>query len=150
MASSTEILIGELGAQHVLVRPMSRSNPGLFDTWDANGIDCEVAIAAGGFRGTFRADLKSEEFQTFREQVDGLTVTVEGVASLTGLEGQLALSLTGAGRGQVRVVGEALDVAGTGNRLQFAFDVDSSSLPEISRSLEHLLSAFPVIGAPDS
>jgi hypothetical protein len=150
VAPSTEILIGDLAAQHVLVRPMSRSTPGLFDTWDGNWIDCEVEMAAGGFRGRFRADLRSEEFQTFLEQVEGLSATMEGVAGLTGMEGQIALSLTGEGMGRVRVAGEALDVAGTGNRLQFAFDVDQTCLPEIARSLEHLLSAFPVVGAPDA
>jgi hypothetical protein len=129
---------------------MARSNPGLFDAWDGNWIDCEVEIAAGGFRGTFRADMRSEEFQTFLEQLEGVGSAMEGVASLSGVEGQIAVSLTGDGPERVRLAGEALDVAGTGNRLQFAFDVDRACLPEISRSLEHLLSAFPVIGAPDA
>jgi hypothetical protein len=150
VAPSTEIVIGDPVAQHVLIRPLSRSHPGLFDDWDGNGIDCEVEIAAGGFRGSFQAQLRAEEFQAFLEQVQGVTTTIEGVASLTGMEGQIALSLTGEGSGRLRLAGEARDVAGTGNRLQFAFDVDATCLPEISRSLEHLLSAFPVIGTPDA
>ena len=50
MAPSTEIVIGDVGAQHVLIRPIARSSPGLFDNWDANGLICEVELAAGGFR----------------------------------------------------------------------------------------------------
>lgn len=150
MAASTEVLIGDPGAQHVLIRPLSRSSPGLFDTWDGHGIDCEVEIAAGSFQGRFRADVRSDEFYTFLEQIEGLSTAIDGTASLTSMEGQMALSLTGNGSGRIRVVGEAVDVVGAGNRLQFGFDVDQTALSEISRSLEYLLAAFPVIAAPEA
>ena len=52
VAPSTEIVIGDVGAQHVLIRPVARSSPGLFDNWDANGLICEVELAAGGFRAS--------------------------------------------------------------------------------------------------
>ena len=55
VAASTEVLIGEASAQHVLIRPLSRSNPGLFDERDGNWIDCEVELVAGGFRGSIHA-----------------------------------------------------------------------------------------------
>ena len=67
MAPSTEIVIGDVGAQHVLIRPVARSSPGLFDNWDANGLICEVELAAGGFRAAFSADMRSEEFQAFMD-----------------------------------------------------------------------------------
>lgn len=150
MGASTEILIGDPGGQHVLIRPLFRSHPGLFDRWDGNWIDCELQIVAGCFRGGFRADLRSEEFQTFLEEVEGLSRTLEGTASFTTMEGQIALSLTGDGKGHVRVTGEGIDAAGIGNRLQFAFEIDQTHLPPICESLGHLLAAFPVTGAPDS
>ena len=149
MAPSTEIRVGDSGGQHVLIRPLSRSHPGLFDYWDGNWIVCEVEIAAGGFRGGFRADLRGEEFLGFLNETAELSRTLEGAASLTSMEGQIALTLTGDGKGLVRVAGEAVDVAGTGNRLQFGFGIDQTCLPEIARSLEYLLAAFPVLGAPD-
>ncbi len=149
MAASTEVLIGESSAQHVLIRPLSRSNAGLFDERDGNWIDCEVELVAGGFQGRFRTDVSSEEFQTFLEQVDGLSTAVDGTASLTTMEGQIALSLTGDGTGHVRVTGEAVDVAGSGNRLQFGFDMDDASLSGIARSLGYLLAAFPMKDASD-
>jgi hypothetical protein len=150
LGASTEVLIGDSGAQHLLIRPLFRSHPGLFDYWDGNWIDCELEIVAGGFRGRFRADLRSEEFHTFLQEVEGLSRTVEGTATFTTMEGQIALSLSGDGKGSVRVSGEAIDVAGIGNRLQFGFDIDQTSLPSICRSLDDLLAAFPVTGAPDS
>ncbi len=147
MAATTEVLIGDSGAQHVLIRPWARSNPGLFDERDGNWIDCEVELSAGGFHGRFRTDVSSEEFQIFMEQVEGVSTAVDGTASLTTMEGQIALSLTGDETGHVRVAGEVVDVAG--NRLQFGFAVNQDALPEIARSLGHLLAAFPTSDSPD-
>ncbi len=150
MAASTEILIGESGGQHVVIRPLSRSHPGLFDYWDGNWIVCEVEIAAGGFRGGFRADLRGEEFLGFLNETAELSRTLEGAASLTSMEGQIALTLTGDGRGLVRVAGEAVDVAGSGNRLQFGFGIDQTCLPEIARLWNTCSPPFPCSARPMS
>lgn len=150
MAASTEIVIGDVKAQHVLIRAVSRSNPGLFDYWDGNWIVCEVEIAAGGFRGRFSADLRSEEFHAFMDQILELERTIDGAATFATMEGQVALSLTGASDGRVRVAGEAVDSAGDGNRLTFGFDIDRAGLPQISRSLGDLLTTYPVLEAPDA
>ena len=144
MAASTEVLIGDADGQHVLFRPLSRSQPGLFDEWDGNWIDCELEIASGGFRGSFRADLRSEEFTAFLAQTQELVQALQGSASLTTMEGQIAVFLTGNGKGPIRVHGEAIDEAGGVNRLQFQFEIDQSYLGPICQSLDHLLAAFPV------
>jgi hypothetical protein len=145
---STEIFIGDANAQHVVLRPLSRTHPGLFDSSDGNWIDCEVHVAVGGFRGSFRAALRSEEFQTFLEEVEALNRTLEGTATFRTLEDQVAITLSGNGKGTVHVSGETIDSPGTGNRLQFGFEMDQTYLPEICRSLEYLLAAFPVIATP--
>jgi carbon monoxide dehydrogenase subunit G len=150
VAPSTEILIGHLESQHVVLRPLSRSHPGLFDHRDGNWIDCEVQISVGGFRASFRADLRSEEFQAFLEEIESLSRTLDGTASFTSMEGQVALFLSGDGKGHIRVDGEAIDAAGSGNRLKFSFELDQTYLPAIGRSLEYLLAAFPVTGSPDA
>jgi hypothetical protein len=149
MADSSEVLIGDVGSQHVLIRPLSRSQPGLFDSTDGNWIECELEIAAGAFRGAFPAHLRSEEFESFLEEAQDLHRTLDGAATFTALEGQIAFSLTGDGKGHLRISGEAIDDGGAGNRLQFKFDLDQSYLPAICASLEHLLAAFPVIGRAD-
>jgi hypothetical protein len=110
---------------------------------------CEVDITAGGFRGRFNADLRSEEFHAFMGQILELERAVDGAATFTTMEGQLALSLSAGSNGRVRVAGEAVDTAG-GNRLTFGFDIDPGGLSEISRSLGYLLAAYPVLDAPDA
>lgn len=150
VAATTEVLIGDAGAQYVLIRPVARSSPGLFDYWDGNWIVCEVEIAAGGFRGRFDADLRSEEFHAFMEQIAELDRTVDGAATFSTMEGQLMLTLSADGQGHITVAGQALDLAGSPNRLNFRFDMEQKCLPAVSRSLEYLLAAFPVIGSPDA
>ncbi len=150
MAESTDILIGDPDGQHLLIRPLGRCHPGLFDSSDGNRIDCEVAVQVKGFRGNFRADLRSEEFQSFLEETQGLQRTFEGTAQFTTMEEQVALTLAGDGKGHVRVSGEARDEPGSGNRLQFEFALDQAVLPSICRSLEQLLAAFPVVTAPEA
>jgi hypothetical protein len=147
--ASTEILIGDEDAQRILIRPLGRRHPGLFDYSDGNWISCEIQISAGGFRGGFQADLRSEEFQAFLAEVETLRQTLEGSAAFSTMEGQIAFSLAGDGNGRVRVSGEALDEPGVGNRLHFEFGIDQTYLPQITASLEHLLAAFPVTGTPD-
>jgi hypothetical protein len=146
---TTEFLVGDADAQHVLIRPLSRREPGLFDNEDGNWIDCEVQIAVGGFRGTFRMDLSSEEFRDFSEELAGLSQTLEGTVTFSSEAGQVVLSLTAQHDRRVRISGEAIDAPESGNRLQFSFDIDQTSLPLICRSLDDLLAAFPVAAAPD-
>jgi hypothetical protein len=150
MADSTDVLIGDANAQHVLIRPLGRRHPGLFDSSDGNWIDCDLQITVGGFRAGFRVDLRSEEFLTFLEDVRGLMQALEGTASFATMEGQLALYLTGDGKGHMRVSGEATDDAGSSNRLQFAFDIDQTYLEPVARSLEYLLAAYPVLDGADA
>ena len=150
LAASTDILIGDSEGQRLLIQPVGRRHPGLFDYWDGNWIACDIQIAAGGFRGGFHADLRSEEFQAFLGELESLSQALEGSAAFSTLEGQLAFSLTGDDQGHVSVKGEAVDQAGIGNRLHFEFDIDQTSLPQICQALEHLLVAFPVTGTPDA
>jgi hypothetical protein len=150
MAPSTDILIGDAGAHHVLIRPLSRSHPGLFDYWDGNWIDCEVQISSGGFRGQFRVHLRAEEFAGFLTDVTDLSRTLEGAATFNTMEGQLSVTLSADGRGHVHVQGTAVDEPGTGNQLEFRFDIEQTYLQGIADCLESVVAAFPVVNPTDA
>jgi hypothetical protein len=147
VSASTEVLIGDAGGPHVLIRVLFRNHPGLFDAGDGNWLGCEIEIAAGAFRGAFPADLRAEEFKTFFDEADALSRALDGIATLSTIEEQIALTLSGDGKGHVRVQGDARDAPAGENRLHFGFDIDQTYLQEICRSLEIILSAFPVVGA---
>lgn len=105
-------------------------------------LDCEIEVAAGGFNGRFRAFLRTADFPPFRKQLQHLYKRLEGVASFTTLEGQLALRLTGDGKGHISVEGSAVDVAGTGNRLIFEFEIDQTYLSRVIAELERVERGF--------
>jgi hypothetical protein len=150
VAPSTDILIGDADAQHVLIRPLSRRQPGLFDYSEANWIECEVEISAGLFHGTVRADIRSEEFQAFLDEAEGMIGTLEGAASLTTMEGQLAVAIAIDGDERTRVTGEVSDAPTSGNRLRFAFEIERAQVPDIAQSLTYLLAAFPATGTVET
>lgn len=150
MAPTTDILIGDTDAQHVVIRPLSRRHPGLFDYAEASGIECEVEIAAGKFHGTLPVDVRSEEFQAFLDEVEGMIGTLEGAATLTTMEGQLSVALAIEGSDRMRVSGEASDALASSNRLRFSFEAERAQLPAIAQSLTYLLAAFPSTGTVET
>ena len=130
----------------MLIRPVARRHPGLFDHRDANWIECECRLQSGAFHGDIRADLRSNELSAFLDDVRALGQSVDALAGLSPEEGRIALTMQRDDRGRVRVSGEAID---DGNRLQFHFYVDPSSLPSLCEALERVLAVFPVVAAPD-
>jgi hypothetical protein len=143
VSAATELVIGDVGGEHLTVRALSRNPPDLFDSSEADSIACEVEIVAGPFRGDLRADLVPEDFQSFLDEAEALSRAADGTATFSASPGRLAFSLAAAGTGVIRVRGEALDTADGPNHLHFAFDIDRSWLPAICRSLQELLTAFP-------
>jgi hypothetical protein len=150
VTATTEILIGDANGEHVVMNVLSRRSPGLFDHWDGNWLACELQISVGGFRAAFRADLRSEEFLTFLGEVEALSRALDGAATFFTIEEQIRLTLTADGLGHIRVQGEARDLPGSDNHLHFAFDIDQTYLPQICRSVEVVLAAFPVVGSADA
>ena len=150
MDEEQAIVIGSEGGQHVLIRPLWRSHPKETDYWDGNWIESEVKLRVGGFRGSYRASLRAEDFAGFRNELATLTETLSGVARFCTMEEQLELELKGDDMGHVRVNGKALDDAGIGNVLEFTFEIDQTYLPELTRSVESVMSRFPVVGSPDA
>lgn len=130
----------------MLIRPVARRHPGLFDHRDANWIECDCRIRAGAFHGEIRTDLRSDELGAFLDELRALQQSRDGRAALTPGEGSLALTLQDDARDRLRVSGEAVD---DGNRLQFHFEIEPLSLASICETLEGILTVFPVVAAPE-
>ena len=139
VAASTDILIGDASAQHVLIRPVSRTTPGLFDDRDDSAISCEVQIAVGGFRGQFAAELRTEEFRSMLDEIEASGTSLENAANFDASE-TFSIVMSG----NVLVAGYVADAEEDGNRLEFAFAMGAAAMPELVRSLEQVLAAFPL------
>ena len=57
--------------------------------------------------------------------------------------------MEGDGRGHIQVNGQAIDVVGVGNRLEFSLRMDQTYIPPILKALSAVLKEFPVLGDPD-
>jgi hypothetical protein len=112
--------------------------------YDDNWLRSSVSIAAGAFSGKFDAAFLTAEFLGFREQLQALYESLAGTARFETLEEQLSLVLVGDGRGGVLLKGIAVDVLGTGNRLEFELALDQSYLHSALEGLNDIVTRFPV------
>jgi hypothetical protein len=138
--------IGSNRAEQLLVRVISRSSGD--DYWDGNWLTCEVRLSAGGFRGQFQANLRTDELERFAAQVRTLYDDLKTPALLEPMEEQLVLRLEGDGRGHIDCHGEARDVVGTGNLFRFELQLDQTQLFATMAQLSELLNRYPVRGSP--
>jgi hypothetical protein len=145
-----EIRIGGERRDFISIRPLWRCHPEQDDYWDGNWVESEIRVRVGGFQGSFRASLRSDEFQKFKRELTRLSTTLAGKATFATMEEQLTITMDGNGRGHIQVSGQATDMAGIGNRLNFSLEIDQTHLPAIIAALSSILQKFPVVGTSDA
>lgn len=130
----------------LVLRPVGRAHPGAIDYWDGNWLLTEISVRVGAFRGTIRADLRTEELASFRSQLSAVYASLSGEARLVSMEEWIDLRVTGDGLGHFDVEATVRDQAGGGNALQFGLELDQTHIPEMLASLDRIALAFPVLG----
>lgn len=125
------------GTEHEFARVEVRGANG--DGW----LPSLVEVSAGAFRGAFPSDLDCWAFARFAREVRELHKTLKGTATFSTYEKQLELSLVGDGLGHIQVRAEAMDYAGTGNKLIFRLDIDQTELPPLMKDLDAIADAYP-------
>jgi hypothetical protein len=141
------MVIGNESTNWVEVQVLARSHPGCQDNWDGNWVRSEVTLRAGAFSGRYDADLRTDEFARFRDELKAVFQPLIGKAEFSSLEGWLAIEFVGNGKGHFSGSCQAMDTPGTGNRLSFSLAIDQTEIPSILRDLDFILSKFPVIGS---
>jgi hypothetical protein len=140
--------IGASNRAHVIVSPSRRENPKAADYWDGNWVCATVTVAAGAFRGSFEAQLRSDEFLRFRDGLRPLYEKLAGRAVFDPMEPWLRIEVEGDGKGHFHASCKACDQPGIGNALSFAVDFDQTELPAILEGLDAICEAFRVVGSP--
>ena len=134
------------GAEHerveVCIRSYEYAPTGEYH--DDNWLAVKVSLSVGAFRGSFQASFLTEEIVLFREGVAALYETLTGIARFIAMENQLFLELSGNGRGNIAIKGEARDQCGVGNRLEFELNIDQTQLAETMKELDAVIERFPV------
>jgi hypothetical protein len=111
---------------------------------DANWLGIRLTIAAGAFRGNFATAFLTSEIEALRSQLRTLYASLKGAVKFETLEGQLTLTFEGNGLGGIKLLGEALDQAGIGNRLCFRLSLDQTQIGAALTQLDEVLESFPV------
>ena len=131
--------IGEQDSDYVRVEIRGDNGDGWFSA--------KVDLVVGAFRGTYPANFNSWAFSNFRRELEELYRTVSGSASFTSYERQLELMMTCGAQGHIELRAEAVDLAGTGNRLILRLELDQTYLPNILGDLQSALDRYG-FGAP--
>jgi hypothetical protein len=120
------------------------------DYFDANLLDTMVEVHVGGFGGTIAAEIRTDEFRSFRDELEQLFVKLDGSAQLYVLQGQINLNFQGDGLGHFKVRGSVTDRVGVGNVLEFQLHLDQTFLPDLLAQLDEIDVEFPVLGDRDT
>lgn len=106
-------------------------------------LSTSVSVRAGAFTGVAGMSILADELVSFQEALDPLYANLRGEAHFQTIEGQLELKLVGNGYGRIELTGHVMDNAGTGNRLNFHFDLDQTQLAESIAQLKRVIAKFP-------
>jgi hypothetical protein len=151
-----EVTIGHPDGDHIVLRVLGRKRPSATDYYDGNWVDAEVTIVFRPWRGTFNADLRTDEFAHFRQELVELSNGTRPEAMFAPLEPWLELTLELGSSGQVNMKGMS-GPEGFGrsfNEALLEFDIpgfiEQASLPAVIHQLEAIEKEFPVRGEPTS
>lgn len=142
-----EIVIGDLGGDHIVIGVQGRLHPGAEDFGDGNWLSALVKFDLGQFNGKISASLRAEELRKFGVELGKLNTSLHGEAVLESMEDWLTLRVAVAKSGRLDVTGRLVDRPGDGNQLIFEIDgLDQSYLAAVLESLAEVESLFPVFG----
>jgi hypothetical protein len=131
----------------VLIRVIQRQFPESNDKWDGNWLESPIHISVGRYDATLPAQLRVDELISFRTALEAMNETLIGSADLVSMDGWLKLTMTCLTTGALKVVGEADDNPGIGNKLRFELTgMDQSFLPTLIDELAAIENAFPLRG----
>jgi hypothetical protein len=129
MKLNSEIVIGNAGADFIMIRPgRGYSDEGWMTT--------EVQVQCDGWRGGFNMDLMRGELSGLARELRKLRDTLKGKARFEPMDHPLELVFEGDGKGHIEVRGEAVNTHSSGTCLKFELELDQSYLEKIIRGLE--------------
>src|SRR6188474_1709349 len=95
------------GHQHIRIEVLRRERPDVEDYWDGNWVIARVGLRIHPWSGTYDATLRTEEFVSFREELEVMDRALEGEATFSPMEPWLELTLSMDSHGRISVDGEA-------------------------------------------
>jgi len=141
-----EIRIGGSVNDYLILDVLGRTHPDSTNETDLNWLNIKASVSVGGFRCEIRQNLYTDELNNFKNDLEKLHHTLNGVAELFDMEGWIYLKLVGDEMGHILCHGEITDGYNYDNCLKFVTTLDQTFLPETIDALVEVLKAYPVIG----
>jgi hypothetical protein len=144
------VVFGSLESEYLAIRVFGRMHDAS-DYWDGNWVDAEVSFQTHGFSGTYRAGLRTEEFERLYNDLIPLYESLQGHASLHSLEEWINIDIEGDGKGHCPMQYVAVSRHSPRTALASSLGLDQTYLPPVIDQLARILGIFPVIGVrPDA
>lgn len=138
-------LVGENAK--IIIRVNDREFPSSNDYWDGNWLKAHIEIEIPGFKASFPASLRNEDFASFLTGVIGIDDHLSGFAELKTMEDAIHLRGEINKSGKISWTGNVVYPMGFGACLTFTFENDQTYLSDLRSRLEEIIKEFPVRGA---
>lgn len=131
------------GKEYLKIKILRRSSPNNNDYWDGNWLESEIKINTSNFNGTYRTNLRTDDFLRFREDI----LESENNHSTSFLFTTMEEGIFFEGRINLVGVIEWTCIAKTGNDvLNFSLESDLLSIKKLTIQIENILKIYPVVG----
>ena len=129
----------------IKVEVMERLYPESIGAWEGDWVKAAIAVEIPGYSANFLADLRTEEFKEFRDQLAAMNQELEGTASLISIENAIEAKAVMDSLGGIYWEVSTRYPISTGAVLTFAFGSDQSYLNPLIKELDEVLKEFPVL-----
>lgn len=79
---TAELRMGSTDVEHLTIAVLCREHAGAADFWDGNWVIATISVAVGGFTGSVRASLRTDEIHRFNEGLKFVNQNLFGAAVL--------------------------------------------------------------------
>lgn len=129
----------------VEIKIFERLYPESIGSWERDWVKSAISVEIPGYSANFLADLRTEEFKEFRDQLAAMNQELEGTGSLISLENAIEAKAVMDSLGGIYWEVSTCYPIGTGAVLTFGFDSDQSYLYQLVKELDEVLKEFPVL-----
>jgi hypothetical protein len=125
---------------------LKRNFPELEDFWDSNWLSAALEIKIPGFHVTFPFELRTDEIESFLDDLLKMNKTLKGKAILSSLEGFIHFEGRVNRTGTISWEAEVKYPLKDGVELTFTYSSDQSFLPKLILELQQVMMKYPVVG----
>lgn len=127
------------------IEVLERCHPEAIGSWEGDWVKTTITVEIPGYSAFFQADLRTEEFKDFHDQLATMNSKLERTAMLMSIENAIAAKAVLNSQGSIFWEVATRFPVGEGTLLTFEFGSDQSYLTQLIKELDEVLTEFPVL-----